>query len=432
MMLGSRLLCLVLALLVAIGAQAAHVWAAERVAVRVGEHPGFSRIVFDWSGPVGARLEQQVGKAILRFDRLGELDLARFRSDPPPEVARIDAKPDGAVLVVTLTIVRGAQARLFESEGNAVLDVLRSGIPADARASTPEEWRRRQAAKAAEAKPGQATGQSKPALSPVPAGGTTSSKAADGAAPEAAKAAGPAARGETQSTVNAPISLLPPAPSAPEPRPVTKPKAAPDAKATSGPEAATTPKAASTPEAASESRVAPESKAKPQRATVDRSDRRPGAAPSHATAGAATAPTDHASEAGTALIPSGSSPVMIDTSPLPGRAMSRGVPRVLRFDWPQDVAAAAFRRDGKTWLVFDRAPPGDLAGAISQAAPELEPVEQFEMPGATVIRFAAPAMLVARLRRDNTTWVVELEPGAYRGEAGIEALVEGGSKRPDR
>ena len=37
----------------------------ERIAVRVGEHPGFTRIVFDWPQPVGTRLEQSAGKTIL-------------------------------------------------------------------------------------------------------------------------------------------------------------------------------------------------------------------------------------------------------------------------------------------------------------------------------------------------------------------------------
>ncbi len=148
MMPGPRLLCLVLAALVAAGAPAVGVRAAERVAVLVGEHPGFSRVVFDWGRPVGARVERQGGQGgqggdvVLRFDRVGELDLARFRADPPPEVSRIAARPEGDGLVVTLTVIPGARTRLFESEGKTVLDVLKPGTPEDARAATPEDWRR--------------------------------------------------------------------------------------------------------------------------------------------------------------------------------------------------------------------------------------------------------------------------------------------------
>ena len=394
---------LALALLAAVGAPGAGVWAAERVAVRVGEHPGFSRIVFDWSGPVGARLEQRAGKAILRFDRAGELDLRQFRSDPPPEVADIDAASDGDGLVVTLTIVPGARTRLFESDGHAVLDVLRAGTPANAGASTPDAWRRRQAAQAAKKKPGQATAQSKPA-----------------------SAAGPAAPAERPPPVNAPISLLPAAP--PETKRTDQPAAEPTPQ---GPRGAAGPKAAPTaapkPGPASKPQAAPDLKAvsKPEAAPNSEANRHGAAA-----GRPGGPPPGPASEAGGTLVLGGSSPFTIDISPLAGRAMPREVPRVLRFDWPTGgTAAAAFRRDGKTWLVFDRASSGDLAAAIGRAAPELEPVEQIETPGATVIRFAAPPLLVERLHRENTTWVVELESGVQGVEAGIEALVEGSAEQ---
>ncbi len=206
MMPGPRLLCLVLAVLVAAGAPAVGVRAAERVAVRVGEHPGFSRIVFDWGRPVGARVERQKGQKgqggniVLRFDRVGELDLARFRADPPPEVSRIAARPEGDGLVVTLTVVAGAGTRLFESQGKTVLDVLKPGTSKDSRPATPEDWRRRRGAEA------------KPAPAPAPERRPNRSKAGDAATDRAAKAAAPKARAGTPPARSAPISLLPPAP----------------------------------------------------------------------------------------------------------------------------------------------------------------------------------------------------------------------------
>ena len=85
----------------------------ERVVVRVGEHPGFSRIVFEWRRPVGARLEQVDGKTLLRFDRAATLDLEAFRADPPPEVSGMEAAVAGGELLVTLTTIPGAKTRLF-------------------------------------------------------------------------------------------------------------------------------------------------------------------------------------------------------------------------------------------------------------------------------------------------------------------------------
>jgi len=88
-------------------------------------------------------------------------------------------------------------------------------------------------------------------------------------------------------------------------------------------------------------------------------------------------------------------------------------------------AAAAFTRDGNIWLVFDRPPPGDLAGETAKAAPELEPVVQFEVDGATVIRFAAPGLMTARLRREEGTWIVDLERGVSQFKTAIEMAIEG-------
>ncbi len=121
----------------------------ERVVVRIGEHPGFSRIVFEWRRPVGARLEQIDGKTLLRFDRAATLDLKAFRADPPPEVSNLEAAAVGGELLVTLTTIPGAKTRLFESEGKTVLDVLRPETSASAKAATPEEWRRNQVKKVA-------------------------------------------------------------------------------------------------------------------------------------------------------------------------------------------------------------------------------------------------------------------------------------------
>ena len=187
MMPGARLLYLVLAVLVATGApavgvRAVGVRAAERVAVLVGEHPGFSRIVFDWGRPVGTRVERQGRKAVLRFDRVGELDLARFLADPPPEVSRIAARSEGDGLVVTLTVVPGAKTRLFESAGKTVLDVLKPSTPDDARAATPEDWRRRRADERSEAAAPPTTAEAKSAPAPVPQRRPSPSKAGDAAA----------------------------------------------------------------------------------------------------------------------------------------------------------------------------------------------------------------------------------------------------------
>ncbi len=410
----------------------------ERVAVRVGEHPGFSRIVFEWRRPVGARLEQVDGKTLLRFDRTATLDLKAFRADPPPEVSNMKVEAEGGGLLVTLTTIPGARTRLFESEGKTVLDVLRPETSASARAATPEEWRRDQARKAA----------GKPVPAPAQTGPDVVKQSA-----AVAKPAAPAAPVESavlpknpQPATSEPISLLPPAlgnaitapkktpapagkvgpgaakastakqftarkmPPKPVAKPVAKPMAEPMAKPTANPEAT----AVATGPAASA-------------ATNQGAARRqaPAAEPRAVVSVAGETSTVHAVEG--LLVPSGTIPVLIDTSPLPGKTLSLGQRRSLRFEWPAEAvpAAAAFMRDGRLWLVFDRPPPGDLAGGIAKAAPELEPVVQFEVDGATVIRFAVPGLMTPRLRREESAWIVDLDRGAPEFETAIEMSVEG-------
>ena len=428
---------------------------AESVAVRVGEHPGFSRIVFDWSRPVGTHLEQSEGKIRLRFDRIAELDLARFRADPPPEVSNIATESQGGSLIVTFTVVPGATTRLSETQGKTVLDVLGPGTPEGAKAAKPEDWRRRQADKKAArgagtgpAKSGQAAAQPKPASStPIEA------------------AALPPLSEANRVAVSAPISLLPPAP-------VPKPAGENPAQLTAKPAKDQADQASRQTRRAAKS--APPKPAKPTRkpavpaavaadtkaggnqtATSDRPQLATPATPESrsgiTTAGSAPPIARAFFTQEEALVPSGSLPVLIDTSPLPGKTLVRGPRRSLRFDWAAaeapDVssgaasaptsaptsatapAAAAFSRDGKLWLVFDRPPPGDLAGEIAKTAPELAPVALLEVSGATVLRFAAPNLLVPRLRREGTAWIVDLQPAAPSGVADIDLLVEGDARQ---
>lgn len=393
----------------------------ERVAVRVGEHPGFSRIVFEWRRPVGARLEQVDGKTLLRFDRAATLDLEAFRADPPPEVSGMEAAVAGGELLVTLTTIPGAKARLFESAGKTVLDVLRPETSASAKAATPEEWRRNQVRKAA----------GKPARAPAQTGPDAAQQTA-----AVAKSAAPVESSVRPKSpppaTSEPISLLPPALD-----PVTTaPEQAPGLAGKVDPGAA---KAAAVTQVAAR-RATLKPRAKPAITPVTTGQtasaatgqgaiprQAPAAGPKVATAEDGETPTASAVMAAGSLVPSGTVSVLIDTSPLPGKTLLLGQRRSLRFEWPAEAvpAAAAFRRDGNLWLVFDRPPPSDLAGEIAKAAPELEPVAQFEVDGATVIRFTAPGLMRSRMRREDSAWILDLVRGAPRFETAIEMSVEG-------
>jgi len=108
--------------------------------LRTGEHDGYSRLVFDWAAPVGYRVEQGPGRAVLHFDRPARLDLSRFRAGRPKLVSGAQARPTAAGLTVELTLPPGVGLRHFLSGPKVVLDVLapRAAAGSAGSGATPE------------------------------------------------------------------------------------------------------------------------------------------------------------------------------------------------------------------------------------------------------------------------------------------------------
>ena len=119
---GSLLLGFIWALILA----PALVWATgdpPAVAVRTGEHTDHSRIVFDWSGAVGATVDaSQAGQLVVVFDRPAGFDLSKASLKHLSRVAALDAVPGKSAVRVTL---RGAHGyKLSDVDGKVVLDIL--------------------------------------------------------------------------------------------------------------------------------------------------------------------------------------------------------------------------------------------------------------------------------------------------------------------
>ncbi len=94
------------------------------VMMRGGRHPGFTRLVFEWPGPVGYRVERDGDRVNVAFDRAGAARLAGLKLADLENVAAIDPVdgPDG--LVVALTVPEGARMRHYADGGKVVLDIL--------------------------------------------------------------------------------------------------------------------------------------------------------------------------------------------------------------------------------------------------------------------------------------------------------------------
>lgn len=93
--------------------------AQERIGVRTGDHPGFGRIVFDWTTPPPYRVETSEGRAVLRVPDADRIDLGGARRLPRNLLAvnRIEGG-------IELVLRPGAQVRHFRNGPKVAIDIL--------------------------------------------------------------------------------------------------------------------------------------------------------------------------------------------------------------------------------------------------------------------------------------------------------------------
>ncbi len=411
-----RLFAIVMALS---GVALATAMAAERVAVRVGEHPGFSRLVFNWAGPVGVKLEQAAGRATLHFDRAAELDLARYKADPPPGIPALFVTDEAPGMAVAITLADGFRARLLEVDGVVVVDVLQPGTPLDAPPAKPGQK-----------KPGKTAASKEGAAKPVP---SKSADAKPAAAPRPLRKPAPTVASAPREPVRVEPAPPPLAPGQVIAVPIPSLSAPSESDQGNGPisllpsqetpppgaQPADTP-AEATPAITAKSGPAPLPKGRPLR-------RAPGAKPdpSEKTAAKESRPPASPPVSRPTGVTSDGASVVIDTATAPARAVDRGVPVPLRFDWPEEVAAAAYRRGASLWLAFDRPLSRNLTVDLARLAPQFAPYEQFSISDGTLIRMAAPPVLVPLMRKEGKAWIVDLWSADRADVPGIEAAVDG-------
>ncbi len=108
-------------------AQAAAADPRPAITVRVGRHPGYGRLVFDWPRKVPYQVSSEAGRIQLRFGRAASFDLGKLRRQLPPQVEDLEVAfaPDG--MTVTLTVPPSAKVRHFTSGPKVAVDVLHDG-----------------------------------------------------------------------------------------------------------------------------------------------------------------------------------------------------------------------------------------------------------------------------------------------------------------
>ncbi|MBE0529703.1 MAG: tetratricopeptide repeat protein, partial [Rhodospirillales bacterium] len=96
----------------------------EALGVRVGEHEGYSRVVFDWPRSVGYTVDQAGGAATITFDQPANPDLGSLKARPPRFIEGVDSSLDGGRLKVVLRTPVASQVRHFRSGPKVVVDVM--------------------------------------------------------------------------------------------------------------------------------------------------------------------------------------------------------------------------------------------------------------------------------------------------------------------
>jgi hypothetical protein len=97
------------------------------VGLRVGEHPGYSRLVFDWPSQVAYRIDQRGRRVIIVFDAAAHLDLSNFRLRPSVNVSDITTEAGATGLTVTLILPAQYLVRHFLDGSHLVVDVVEDG-----------------------------------------------------------------------------------------------------------------------------------------------------------------------------------------------------------------------------------------------------------------------------------------------------------------
>lgn len=318
---------------------------AGAIRVRAGEHPEFSRLVFDWPEAVPYQITRQGDVALVTFARPARLDLTAVRADLPKALRGIEASTMADRVVARLTLPAAATLRDSRAGTTVVIDIAGNGTPPTAT---------------------QQPAPPQPAA-PQPA-------APQPAAPKADYASAPPAPAETP-TPGAPVQLVPPVDAAAAPATPTLPTA---------------------PAAPSGSITA--SSATP--------------AQSAATPGTRTAePAASAGKAGSTQVTA----VAIDED-------DDGA--TLRVSWSEPVNAAAFRRAGVVWVVFDRPARFDLQAVNTRAHPMLGEVSQLAHEAAGILQFAGDNVANPRLTLEGSTWTIDFRARAQGALAEIPQRAE--------
>lgn len=345
---------------------------APEIRVRTGEHPDYTRIVFDFEEATPYQTSTENGVVTVRFQRPARIVLGSLENGARL-IGGARTTRDGNTTTVTLSVPLTSTVRDFLSGTKVVLDVREpsdSAEPVDLPAAT----------------------------AVVPASSTTAeapvAPAGDGAPP-----AQPAAPVET-------VATAPPAPVTP---------AVPEG----APVSLTAERAGDAAEASAEAST---ESGRPRPLTPD------GTAP--ATATTTAAPTAAATAAtnepiSEELSPRAAAPAAGTPATAAQVTATPGQDQLaFRFDFDEPVAAATFRRGGAIWIVFDKPMNVDTAALQLQAGEAAFEILQIPNEGATVLRIRTSQRYNPAVARDGLAWLIDFAARPMAPQSALEVTAQ--------
>lgn len=372
----------------------------ESVLVRARADDGFGAIVFDWAQPVG--YEARIGgrRLVVTFERPIQTTFRTALKILSKYVKTANLEPD--LKTVVFSLIADFELMPFEEGNSIVLNLYRRGDPPaaleNARAAAeaiPEPT------SAAEAAPEPITGPE--AVEVDMPDVDASQETPEPVAPEPDAPGAPAAPAPVATSDGAPQSLTPP--------PISHaPLAADGTTATATTVMPTAEPATATPRITVErilyKPIPPARQVSTGNAETQHEPPEPQHEPPEPQSGSASQPIDLA---GTAE-DDGQQLIAVEIS---------GSNVDLRFGWPESVAAAAFRRDGFIWIVFDRPLILDLSSTRRALADHVADIIQVDAEYALVLRLTAVEGLNPVPRREGTAWIVGLRHMTQRPRESI-------------
>ena len=336
------------------------------VAVRIGRHPTYNRVVFDWPKAVKFSFDVDNDQARLSFARGARFDRQGLRRKLPAEVKLLDVAADKSDREFVFALPAELQPKAFTAGTKVVVDFPTAAAAVTAKPVSPV-----------------VKTKAKPKIKTV------------AAAPKATvkKTKQPAVVAETT----------------PNPPPETKPAAA----------GATTASSAAPPTTASAVQVAPRPQAAAKETqtismtAVDSSQPKPAVGkvvkPSPAVGNSNTPTTDPSRAAKNSMfnvLPERliSGPSLPVTSQINDGLLS------IRFEWSELVPAAVFVRAGYLWVVFDQSVRFDFSKFAVEDNLRIGRVEQIPGVAGSALRVELVPGVDPRVWRDGLAWVVELQP----------------------